>query len=127
VGRRDARPGKILDGAIRAVVRGRRGEPAAAVAQLADARQLRAGLGQQVDPGDPEVRDAIADELDHVVGADEQDVQVVVLDAGDEGSVVLFEHQAGVAEQVDGRLDEATLVGDRQPEALGHRSAAPAG
>ena len=97
------------------------GEPAAAVAQVADARELGAGLAQQVHAGDAQVRDAVADELDHVVRADEQDVEVEVLDARDEAPVVLFEDEAGVVEEAQGRFDQPALVRDGQPQALGHR------
>src|SRR3712207_6899408 len=41
------------------------------------------------------------------------------LDARDERPVVLLEHEARVAEQLDGRLDEAALVGDGEAEAFG--------
>ena len=79
---------------------------------------------EEVDAGDPEVGDAVADELDHVVGPDEQDVEVVVLDERDEAPVVLLEDEAGVMEQPQGRLDEPALVGDREAQAAGHRSPA---
>ena len=46
----------------------------------------------------------------------------MVLDAGDEAAVVRLEHEPGVGEQAEGRLEEATLVGDRQAEAVPHRS-----
>ena len=91
-------------------------EPAAAVAELADPRQLGAGLGQQVDAGDAEVGDAVADELDDVVRAHEQDVELEVLDARDEAAVVLLEDEAGVVEQAQGRLDQPALVRDGQPQ-----------
>ena len=61
-------------------------------------------------------------ELDDVVGANEQDVQRVVLDARDEAAVVRLEHEPGVSQQAEGRLEQAALVGDRDPEALPHRS-----
>ena len=52
----------------------------------------------------------------------------VVLDACDQASVVLLEDQAGVVEQGECRLDEATLVRDGQPEAVArHRSTPPVG
>ena len=49
VGGRDAQAGEVLDGLVRRVVRDRGREPAAAVAERADARQLGAGLAQEVD------------------------------------------------------------------------------
>ena len=49
VGRRDAQAGQVLDRLVRRVGRDRGREPAAAVAERADARQLRAGLGEEVD------------------------------------------------------------------------------
>ena len=73
-------------------------------------------------PGDPEVGDAVADELDDVVRADEQDVELEVLDARDEAAVVLLEDEAGVVEQLERRLDHPPLVGDGEAEALPHRS-----
>jgi hypothetical protein len=93
----------------------------ATIAELADARQLRSRLGEEVDPGDPEVRHAVADEFDHVVRAHEQDVEVEVLDPRDQAPIVLFEHEPRVMEQVQGGFDQAPLVGDRQPQPLGHR------
>ena len=122
VGRRDPQAGQVLDGLLRRVVRDGRGEPAAPVAEVADARQLGAGLGQQVDAGDPEVGDAVADELDDVVRAHEQDVEVEVLDARDEAPVVLLEDEPGVVQQAQGRFDQPALVRDGQPQALAHRS-----
>ena len=119
VGRRDPQAGEVLDGLVRRVVRDGRGEPAAAVAEDADARQLGAGLAQEVDAGDPEVGDAVADELDDVVRPDEQDVEVEVLDARDQAAVVLLEDEAGVVEQPQRRLDEPALVRDREAQARG--------
>ena len=117
VGRGDAEAGEVLDRLVGRVVRDGGGQPAAAVAELADPGQLGAGLGQEVDAGDPEVGDAVADELDDVVGADEQDVEVVVLDARDEAAVVLLEDEAGIVEQPQGRLDQPALVRDGEAEA----------
>ena len=71
-----------------------------------------------------EVRDAVTDELDDVVRADEQDVEVVVLDEGDEAPVVLLEDEAGIVQQAQRRLDEPALVWDREAQATGHRSPA---
>ena len=113
VGGRDAHAGQGLDRLDRRVRRHGGGEAAAAVAQLADHGQRRAGLGQQVDAGHAEVGHAVADELDDVVGPDEQDVQVEVLDPGDEAAVVLLEDQAGIVQQGQGGLDEAALVRGR--------------
>ncbi len=120
MGGRDSQAGELLDAGLRRVVGDRRGEPAATVAELADAWQLGTGLGQEVDPGDPEVGDPVADELDDVVRAHEEDVEVEVLDARDEAAVVLLEDEAGIVQQAQGRFDQAALVGDRQPEALVH-------
>ena len=121
---RDAQARKVLDRLVRGVVRDGRREPAAAVAEVADARQLRAGLGEQVDAGHPEVGDPVADELDDVVGPHEQDVEVEVLDARHEAAVVLVEDQPGIVEQPQRRLDQPALVGDGEAEALAHRVAA---
>ena len=68
----------------------------------------------------PEVRDAVADELDDVVRPDEQDVEIEVLDARDEAPVVLLEDEARIVEQPQRRFDEPSLVRDRQSEAFGH-------
>ena len=124
VGGGDAEAGQVLDGLVGRVVRDGGGEPAAAVAERPDLGQLGAGLAQQVDAGDPEVRDAVTDELDDVVRANEQDVELVVLDEGDEAPVVLLEDEAGIVQQAQRRIDEAALVGDREAQATGHRSPA---
>ena len=126
VGRRDAVTGEVGDRLVRGVGRHRGGEPAAAVPELAHDRQLGAGLGEQVAARDAQVGHAVADELDHVARAHEQDVERVVLDARHEAAVVLLEHEAGVVEQRQRRVDQAALVGDRQPEALPHRDGASA-
>ncbi len=84
VGGGDAQAGEVLEPARRGVGRDGGRQPAAAVAELPDARQLRAGLHQQVDAGDAQVGHTVADELDDVVRPDEQDVEIQVLDAGDE-------------------------------------------
>ena len=65
----------------------------------------------------PEVGDAIADELDHVVGPDEEDVEIEVLDARDEAAVVLLEDEAGIVQQGERRLDQPALVRDGETEA----------
>ena len=75
---------------------------------------------------DAQIRHAVAHELDDVVGPDEQDVQVEVLDPGDQAAVVLLEDEPGVVQQEQGRLDQSALVGDRQAQAVSHRSV-PAG
>ena len=85
-----------------------------AVPERPDARELGAGLGEEVVAGDPEVGDAVPDELDDIVRPDEQDVEVEVADARDETAFVILEHEPGVAEQRDSRLDQAALVRDRQ-------------
>ena len=59
------------DGRVR---RHGRGKAAAAVAERAQDGQLGAGLGEEVLAGDPEVGHAVADELDDVVRAHEEDV-----------------------------------------------------
>ena len=119
--RRPASSSTVGDGSV---VRDGGGEPAAAVAEGADPRQVGAGLAQEVESGDAEVGDAVADELDDVVGPDEQDVEVVVLDERDEAPVVLLEDEAGVVEQPEGRLDHPALVRDREAKAAAHRSPA---
>ena len=126
VGRRDAVAGELGDRLVRGVGRHRGGKPAATVPELAHDRQLRARLGQQVAAGDAQVRHAVADELDHVARAHEQDVERVVLDARHEAAVVLLEHEAGVVEERQRRVDEAALVRHREPEALPHRDGASA-
>ena len=96
---RRAGPARSVDRPVRRVVGDGGRKPAAAIAELANPRQLRAGLADQVVAGDAEVGDAVTDELDDVVGPDEQDVEVVVLDLRHEAAVVLVEDQAGVVEQ----------------------------
>ena len=96
------------------------GQAASPVPQLADPRQLRAGLREEVDARDPEVGHAIADELDDVVRPDEQDVEVVVLDTRHEAAVVLIEHEPGVVKEPKGGFDHPTLVRDREAQALPH-------
>ena len=121
---RDAQAGEVVDGGQLRVVRDCRGETAAAVAEGPDLRQVGAGLAQEVEPGDPEVCDAVADELDDIVGPDEQDVELVVLDEGDKAPVVLLEHEARVMEQAQGRFDHPALVRDGESQATAHRSPA---
>ena len=116
MGGRDAEAREVVELAEGAVGGDRRGQPALAVAEGPKPGQLRPGLGQQVLARDAQVGDAIPDELDHVVGPDEQDVEIEVPDAGDEASLMLLEHKTGIAEQLDGRLDETALVRDGQAE-----------
>ena len=122
MGRGDAQARELLDRLVRGVGRDGGGEPALAVAEGSQPRQLGAGLDEEVDAGDAEVGDAIADELDHVVRADEEHVEVEVADARDEAPVVLVEDQACVMQQRQGRLDEPALVRDRKAEAVSHAS-----
>ena len=122
VGGRDTQTGEVGDRLVGRVRRDSGCEPAVAVPELADLRQLRAGLGEQVHAGDAEVGDAIADELDDIVGAHEEDVEREVLDTRDEAAVVLLEDQARVVEERQRRLDEAALVGDGEPQPVPHRS-----
>ena len=124
MGGRNPQAGQVLDSLVGRIVRDRGREAALAVAEVADARQLRARLGQQVDAGDAEVRHAVAHELDDVVRAHEEYVEVVVLDARDEAAVVLVEHEARVVEEPKGRFDQPSLVRDGQPEAVSHCSTA---
>ena len=98
----------------------------AAVAKIPEHRQVGAALGEDVHAGHARVRDAVGDELDHVAGAHEQDVQRVVLDARDEAAIVLLEHEARIVQQAERRLDQPALVGDGETESLPHRSV-PAG
>ena len=120
VGRRDPQAGEVLDRPVRAVGRDGGGEPATAVAEVADAGEFGPGLAQQVDAGDAQVGDAVADEFDDVVRPDEQDVEVEVLDARDQASIVLLEDEARIVEQPQRRFDEPALVRDRQSQAFGH-------
>ncbi len=109
------------------VGRDRGDEPAAAIAEVAEARQLGRGLRQEIHAGHPEIGDTVGDELDDVVRPDEQDVEVEVLDACDEAPIMLLEDEAGVVEEGQRRLDEPALVGDGQAEAVAHqRRPAPA-
>ncbi len=124
VGGGDAQAAQVFDGPVRRVVGNGGGQAAAPVPELADPWQLGAGLREEVDAGDAEVRHAVADELDDVVRADEQDVEVVVLDAGHEAAVVLVEHESGIVKEPKGGFDHPPLVRDGEPEALPHRSAA---
>ena len=120
VGGRHTQAAQVLDRSIRRVVRDGGRKATAAVPELADPRQLGAGLGQEVDAGDPEVGHAVTHELDDVVGPDEQDVEVMVLDTGHEAAVVLVEHEPGVVEEPQGRFDHPSLVRDGEAEALPH-------
>ena len=107
----------------RASRRDRDREPAAAVAERPDDGSSAPVSRQEIEAGDAEIRDAVADELDDVVGPDEEDVEVEVLDPRDEAPVVLLEDQAGIVEERERRLDEAALVRDRRggggPSSLG--------
>ena len=122
MGRRDTKSGQILDRLVRGIGRDRRREPALAEAELPKAGQLCAGLHEEVDAGHAQVGDTVTDELDDVVRADEQHVEIEVPDAGDEAPVVLVEDEAGVVEEGERRFDEPALVRDREAEALPHRS-----
>ena len=122
--RGDTETGEILDRPVRRVVGHSGSEAAPAVAERADARKFGGGFAQQIDAGDAEVGDAVADEFDHVVGPDEEDVEVVVLDERDQASVVLLEDEARIVEEAQRRLDHPSLVGDGQPKARLHRSPA---
>ena len=118
MGGRDAEAGEVLDRAIAAVRRHRGRKPALAVAERTEPRQLGPGFGQEILAGDPEVGDAVADELDHVVRPDEQDVEIEVPNAGHQAALVVLEDEARVSQQLDARLDEAALVGNGQTEPL---------
>ncbi len=120
MGRGDAMPGEIADRSQVGIIGDCDGEPTSAIAEIADPWQLRSGLGKEVEPGDTEVSDAVADELDDVAGPNEEDVERVVLDPRDEAAVVLVEHESRVVEQAQRRFDEAALVGDGEAETGGH-------
>jgi tripartite-type tricarboxylate transporter receptor subunit TctC len=122
VGGGDAKAGELLDRLVRGVGRDGGGEAALAIAEGSQPRQLGAGLDEEVDAGDAEVGDAIADELDHVVRTHEEHVEVEVADARDEAPIVLVEDQARVVQQREGRLDKAALVRDRKTKAVSHAS-----
>ena len=122
VGGRHAKAGQVIDGLVGRVVRDGGGEPAAAVAERPDPGKLRAGLTQEVLAGDPEVGDAVSDELDDVVRPDEQDVELVVLDERDEAPIVFLEDEAGVVQQAQRGFDQPTLVRDGESKTARHRS-----
>ena len=114
MGGRDAQAGELLHGSIRGVVGDGSRESASTVAELADPWQFGAGLRQEVDAGDPEVRDAITDELDDIVRAHEQDVELEVLDPRDQASIVLLEDEAGVVKQAGGWVRPCGLCSGRR-------------
>ena len=95
---------------------------ASPIAEVADTGQRGTGLAQEVHAGDPEVGDAVPDELDHVVGPHEQDVEIEVLDTRDEAPVVFLEDEAGVVEQPQRGLDQPPLVGNGESQSVGHGS-----
>ena len=116
VGRRNAAAGQVVNVSMRCADRDGRGEAAAPEAEKADGRQVDAGLAQQIDARDAEVGHAVADELHDVVRSDEEDVQVVVLDAGDQAALLLREDEPGVVQEGHRGLDETPLVGHRKPQ-----------
>ena len=118
---RDSKASQVLGGAERRVVWDRESEAAPAVAQVMDLRHLRSRLGDEVQPGDPKLGNAVAHELDDVVCAHEQDVQVEVLNSCDERPLAGLEDEPGVAQQADGRLDQSALVRNGKTQAAGHR------
>ena len=116
---------------LRERVAGHRGrQPAAAVAETADDGEVLLGFGKQVGTGDPEISDRVAHELDDVVRADEEDVEIDVLHPAHEAAIALLELEAGVVQQAKGGFDQPALVGNRQghpPRAHARASAAWAG
>ena len=128
VGRRDAQAGEVLDASGTARRSGRRRRAGSGRSRASRTRGSSAPVSrEEVDAGDAEVGDAVADELDDVVRAHEQDVEIVVLDARDEAPVVLLEDEAGVVQEPQGRFDEPALVRDGQPQALALIARVPAG
>ena len=128
VGGRDAQAGQILDRLVRRSPSGRRRRAGTGHSRASRRRGSSAPVSARRSiAGDAEVGHAVADELDDVVRADEEDVEVEVLDARDEAAVVLLEDEAGVVEQRERRLDEPALVRDRQaePSRPSSRSSAP--
>ena len=120
--RRPARSSTVWYGAV---VRDGGGQPAAAVAERRGrAAARRRSRSSRSMPVMPEVGDAVADELDDVVRAHEQDVEVEVLDARDEAPVVLLEDEAGVVEQARGSARRAGPCWGRPGGGDGHRSPA---
>ena len=129
MGRGNPEAGEIGDVVLRSIREHGCRQPAAPVAKGPHDRQVTVGLRQQVAAGDPEVRHAITDELDDVVRPDEQDVERHVLHVADQASVALLEEEAGVVEQRERGLHEASFVGDCERHSArgaadsGHRAA----
>jgi hypothetical protein len=104
-GRSPPQPGEIADRLVRGVGGDGGRQAAPAVPKRSDPGQVDAGFAEEVDAGDPEVGDAVPDELDDVVRADEQDVEVEILDARDETPIMLLEDEAGVVQKRERRFD----------------------
>ena len=127
VGRRDAEPGEILDAPL-----GRHRwapRPSAGSARSRAERttgRSTSDFGEEVGAGDPQVGDAVADELDDVVRADEEDVEVDVLDPAHEAPIALLEDEARVVQQVRGWARPAGPCWERRGSSAARSRRAPA-
>ncbi len=122
MGRGDPQAPEILDPFDAAVGGYRNREPAPAVAEASRDRQRRAGFSQQVRPRDPEIGHRVGHELGDIGRPHEQDVEVHVLNPRHEAAVVFLEHEPGIVEQGERRLDEPALVRDCQAQTFAHQS-----
>ena len=123
----DAQTRQILGGPEGGVVRDGERQAAAPITELANERRVRARLGHQIQPGDAQLGDAVVDELHDVVGPDEENVEVEVLDARHQRPLAGFKDEPGVAQQPDRRFDQSALVWNGQAEAASHRVSSPVG
>ncbi len=117
----DAPAGELVQGHQVGGVGNRGGEPAAAVAEGDEDFEVGPVLGEEVDAGDTQVGHPVGDQLGDVLGANEEQVDVGVVDLDRQGALGDLEGEAGGGEELLGGVLEAALVGDGEPDG-GHES-----
>jgi hypothetical protein len=114
---RNTQPGKVGELLLRGGRRHCRFERAAGEPELGQLGDVRAGLGDEVCAGDPDVDDAVLDVLGDVVRPDEQEVDRRVPARHVQCTLPELELKTGGVEQVERGLCHASLRrhGDEQP------------
>ena len=114
MGGSDSQAGEVLGAIASGVGRNRDGEftaPESEPEEHPDSVALGAGLLDQIQAGDAEVRHSVCDQFNDILRPDEEKLDSGVPDAHGKGSVRLLEAEPGLPQQPQGRIAQTALVG----------------
>ena len=124
IDRRHSGAGELLERGDRRLLGHRGLEPAGAEPELQQLEDVRTALAHEVDPRDPAVDDAVLNVFRHVGGANEQHLdRRVAAREGQRAVARLLGPEAGVFEQVHGRVAQPALGRNGNPQEAERSSA----